>query len=251
MIRRRSHKEIEMMRLAAQILIETFHLVGKILEPGRKTGDIDKEIERFIHKSNGKAAFKGYRGFPKSCCISIDEEVVHGIPGKRAIEEGQIVSIDIGVEYGGYCADAAKTFSIGRVTEEKAQLIQVTEEALQRGIEQAVEGNRVSNIGRAIQMRAESAGFSVVRELVGHGIGTYLHEDPEIPNFVDERQSVSPRIYSGMVFAIEPMVNFGTYRIQILDDGWTVVTEDRKPSAHFEHTVAVTDNGPVILTLGR
>jgi methionyl aminopeptidase len=251
MIHRRSPKEIELIQAAAEILIETFRQVETILEPGKKTDEIDKEIERFINKSRGKPAFKGYRGFPKSSCISIDEEVVHGIPGKRIIREGQIISIDIGIEYGGYFADAARTFRIGTITAEKAKLIQVTEEALQKGIEQTIEGNHISDIGQAIQMRVESAGFSVVRDLVGHGIGTQLHEEPEIPNFVDEHRRISPRIFPGVVFAIEPMVNAGTYTIETLADGWTVVTEDRRPSAHFEHTVAVTENGPAILTLGR
>ncbi|MFC1562374.1 type I methionyl aminopeptidase, partial [candidate division KSB1 bacterium] len=182
---------------------------------------------------------------------SIDEVVVHGIPAEQIIAEGQIVGVDIGVELDGYFSDSARTFAVGEVSEEKKNLMRVTEKALEKAIEQAVINNRVSDISHAVQSIAEREGFSVVRDLVGHGIGAALHEEPEIPNFVDPRRDPQPKIQAGMVFAIEPMVNAGDYRISILQDGWTVVTADSKPSAHFEHTVAVTDNGPLILTLGR
>jgi len=251
MIHRRSLKEIDLMRLAAKILVETFHIVEKMIEPGIKTIDVDRAVENLITKSGALPAFKGYRGFPCSCCISIDEVVVHGIPNNRIIKEGQLVSVDIGVELNGYFADAARTFAIGTLSAEKKRLLKVTSDSLCKGIEQAMENNRVSDISRAIQNRVEKEGFSIVRDLVGHGIGSSLHEPPEIPNYVDDKREPQPRIQSGMVFAIEPMVNSGGSKIKFLSDGWTVVTSDRKPSAHFEHTVAVTDDGPDILTLGR
>jgi len=251
MIHRRSPKEIDLMRSAAKVLIETFHIVEKMVKPGIKTIDVDKAVEKFIVKSGARPAFKGYRGFPGSCCISIDEVVVHGIPNRRVMKEGQIVSVDIGVELNGYFADAARTFAVGTLSAEKKKLVEVTVDSLQRGIEQAIEGNRISDISRAIQNWVEQEGFSVVRDLVGHGIGSSLHESPEIPNYVDAKRGPQPQIQSGMVFAIEPMVNSGNKRIKFLSDGWTVVTSDRKPSAHFEHTVAITNDGPDILTLGR
>ena len=251
MINRRSSKEIEKMQAAADVLIETFHLVDRIVEPGIKTIEIDREVENHIRKSGGTPAFKGYRGYPGSTCISINEVVVHGIPGDRTLEAGQIVGIDIGVEMDGYFSDCAKTYALGEVSPEKKQLLEITEKALELGIEQAVIDNHVSDIGKEVQKFVEDAGFSVVRDLVGHGIGTKMHEPPEVPNYFDNRRGPLPRILEGMVFAIEPMVNVGTYDIKILEDGWTVVTVDNKPSAHFEHTVAVTNNGPRILTLGR
>ena len=251
MIHRRSKKEIAELQNSANVLIETFHLVDTLVEPGRKTGDIDREVEQFIRKSGGTPAFKGYRGFPASTCISIDEVVVHGIPDERVLKEGEIVGIDIGVELNGYFSDAARTYGVGAVSPEKKQLLTVTETALEKGIQQVRTGNRISDISRAVQTCAESEGFSVVRDMVGHGIGTSLHEEPEIPNFIDSRRGPMPRILEGMVFAIEPMINTGVFNISILQDGWTVVTNDHKPSAHFEHTVAVTEDGPLILTLGR
>jgi len=251
MIHCRSPKEIVKLQSAAHLLVETFQIVEKIVEPGRKTGDIDAAVEHFITKSGGKPAFKGYRGFPKSTCISIDKVVVHGIPGETPLAEGQIVGVDIGVELGGYYADAAKSYAVGAISGGKRRLLQVTEQALEKGIGQVQPGNRISDISRAVQTTAEAGGFSVVKELVGHGIGTALHEEPEIPNYIDERHGVQPRIQAGMVFAIEPMINAGVDAVKILSDGWTVVTADGKPSAHFEHTVTATEEGPVILTLGR
>lgn len=251
MINRRTSKELELMRTAARILVDTFHMVEEELKPGLTTKEIDDKIEKFIVNSDARPAFKGYKGFPGSSCISIDEVVVHGIPNQRIIAEGQLVSIDIGVEYKNYYSDSARTFVICSVTEEKQNLVKVTEDSLAKGIEQVIEGNRISDISHAIQSRIEPEGFSIVRDLVGHGIGTSLWEEPEIPNYVDERKGTQPKILSGMIFAIEPMVNIGDHQINFLSDGWTVVTSDNKPSAHFEHTVAVTDNGPEILTLGR
>lgn len=251
MINRRTSKELELLRTAARILVDTFHMVEEELKPGLTTKEIDDKIEKFIVDSGARPAFKGHKGFPGSSCISIDEVVVHGIPNQRIIAEGQLVSIDIGVEYKNYYSDSARTFAICSVTEEKQNLVNVTEDSLAKGIEQVIEGNRISDISHAIQIRIEPEGFSVVRDLVGHGIGTSLWEEPEIPNYVDERKGTQPKILSGMIFAIEPMVNIGDHQINFLSDGWTVVTSDNKPSAHFEHTVAVTDNGPEILTLGR
>ena len=251
MIYRRSREEITAMRSAAQILVETFHVVEKAVKPGVKSIDLDRMVEEFITKCNARPAFKGYRGFPNSTCISIDEVVVHGIPNQRMFEEGQIVSVDIGVELNGYYSDAARTFAVGDISSEKEMLLKTTEDSLHKGIEKAVIDNKISDISQAVQEHAEVGGYSVVRDLVGHGIGTSLHEAPEIPNFVDDRRGPQPRIQEGMVFAIEPMVNIGGYEITFLSDGWTVVTTDRKPSAHFEHTVAITHNGPDILTSGR
>ncbi len=251
MIYRRTSKEISKIKSAAEILVDTFRVVAKMIEPGVKTKDIDIAAEKFIVRFGARPAFKGYKGFPGSVCISIDEVVVHGIPDGRVINEGELVSVDIGVVLNGYFADAARTFATGPVSEEKSKLMETTEDSLNRGIEQTVEGNRISDISHAIQDRAESEGYSVVRELVGHGIGSSLHEEPEIPNFVDNRRDPQPQIQSGMVFAIEPMINVGGCDITFLSDGWAVVTSDRKPSAHFEHTVAVTTNGPEILTVGR
>ncbi len=251
MIYRRSPSEIEKMKAAAKILVKTFKLIDDLVEPGIETGKIDSEIEKYIRSAGAFPAFKGYRGFPASACISIDEVVVHGIPGNRSLETGQIVGIDIGVKLDGYYSDAAKTFAVGEISEDKKRLMDVTEKSLEKAIEQAIPDNRISDISKAVQNHAESNGYSVVRELVGHGIGENLHEEPEIPNYYDENRGPMPRIMPGMVFAIEPMINTGVKEIEFLRDGWTVVTADRKPSAHFEHTVAVTENGTEILTLGR
>lgn len=251
MIHRRSPKEIQRLQAAADLLVEAFHQIESEVKPGVATDEIDNIIEQSIIKSGGKPAFKGYRGFPKSSCISIDEVVVHGIPDGARLKNGQIVGIDIGVELNGYFSDAARSFSVGEISEEKERLLNVTEKALKKGIEQVVEGNRISDISKTIQDHVEKENFSVVRELVGHGIGSALHEEPEIPNFYDSRRGPQPKIQTGMVFAIEPMVNMGVYDVVTLPDGWTVITADKKPSAHFEHTVVLTENGSVILTLGR
>jgi len=203
--------------------------------------------EEYIKRHGGIPAFKGYRGYPRSLCVSVNEEVVHGIPGKRRLKEGDIVSLDLGVLMDGYYGDAAITVPVGKVSELAKKLIKVTEEALYRGIEMARPGNRLSDISHAIQTHVEKAGFSVVREFVGHGIGKQLHEEPQVPNFGPPNRG--PRLEPGMVLAIEPMVNTGTWEVRILPNGWTVVTADGGLSAHFEHTVAITDNGPEILSL--
>ncbi|MFC1553201.1 type I methionyl aminopeptidase [candidate division KSB1 bacterium] len=251
MIYCRSPKEIDLMRRAAEVLVKTFDLVTESIGPGTKSIELDRAVENYIVGSGAKPAFKGYRGFPNSTCISIDEVVVHGIPNDRKFENGQLVSIDIGVELNGYFADAARTYAIGEISDEKQKLMSVTENALEKGINEAVDGNRISNISGAIQTYAEDMGFSVVRDLVGHGIGQSLHEDPEIPNFIDERKGPQPKITTGMVFAIEPMINTGGWEVSFMPDGWTIITKDFSTSAHFEHTIAVTENGPEILTSGR
>ncbi len=249
MINIRSPREIEQLRLSSKILIETFHLIDKLIKPGIDTLILDREINRFIRSKGAKPAFNGYRGFPASVCISIDDEVVHGIPSKRKLAPGQIVGIDIGVEFQGYFSDAAKTYIIGEVSAKTQRLIEVTEQALHLGIRQAIAGNRLSDISHAIQEHVEAAGFSVVRDLVGHGIGRELHEEPQIPNY--GKANHGPRLKEGMVLAIEPMVNMGDYTVRTQNDKWTVRTSDGLPSAHFEHTVVVKNNAAEILTLGR
>ena len=240
--------QIEKIRESSKILVETFQHVRKFIRPGVRTIEIDREVERFIRSRGGAPSFKGFHDYPASVCISIDEVVVHGIPGKRRLEGGQIVGIDIGVNYRGYFSDAAFTFAVGKISPEKLELLRVTHEALYRGIEQAKAGNRLSDISHAIQVHAESRGFSVVRELVGHGVGLDVWEMPQVPNY--GAPGKGPKLVPGMVLALEPMVNMGTYEVLTESDGWTVVTRDRKPSAHFEHTIAITEKGTEILTEG-
>ena len=249
MINIRSPREIELLRNSSKILIETFRLVDDLIEPGIDTKTINFEIDRYIRSKSAKPAFNGYRGFPASACISIDDEVVHGVPSKRKLIPGQIVGIDIGVEYNGYFSDAAKTYVIGEITLATKKLIDVTRESLNIGIKQAVVGNRLSDISHAIQKYVESAGFSVVRDLVGHGIGRELHEEPQLPNY--GKPNRGPRLKEGMVLAIEPMVNMGGHKVIFEKDNWTVRTADGSPSAHFEHTVVVKNGSAEILTLGR
>ncbi|MFQ5772814.1 MAG: type I methionyl aminopeptidase [bacterium] len=249
MIHIRSKREIECIRNSCKIVIEAFNIVENLIRPGITTALVDKEIEQFIDSKGAKAAFKGYNGFPASSCISVEDEVVHGIPGKRILKEGEIVSVDIGVEFEGFFGDGAKTFAVGQVTPEKKHLMEVTLYSLNEGLKQAKAGNRLSNISHRIQTIVENAHYSVVRELVGHGIGRKLHEDPQIPNFGTPNSG--PRLRPGMVLAIEPMVNFGGYEVRTKSDNWTVVTEDGSPSAHFEHTIVVTNDEPEILTLNR
>lgn len=229
-------------------------IVAKVLEElkgyireGLSTKNIEQFIENLIIKLGGKPAFKGYRGYPASACVSINEQVVHGIPSDKVIiNEGDIVSIDVGVIIDGFYGDAAYTYGIGKISEEAKKLLKTTEEALYKGIEKAREGNRVGDISSAIQNYVELNGFSVVRAFVGHGIGRSLHEDPQIPNF--GREKTGPKLRAGMTIAIEPMVNSGTHEVTILSDGWTAVTKDGSLSAHFEHTVAITNDKPEILT---
>jgi len=245
----KSAREIELIKKSSQILIETFKLVDSLIKPGMVTKEIDKEVEKYIRSKGAKPAFKGYRDYPASACISIDDQVVHGIPSRRRLKEGQIVGIDIGVERDHYFSDAAKTYKVGQISEEKKRLLRITQEALELGIAAAIVGNRLSDISHAIQSHVEHAGFSVVRELVGHGVGRELHEDPQIPNYGKPHRG--PRLKEGMVLAIEPMVNMGGQEVIFEDDHWTVRTADGLPSAHFEHTIAITRNGAEILTLGR
>ncbi len=242
----KNSSEIEIIRKSCALVKGALDLAETRIKAGVSTKEIDLEIGDFIRKNDAKAAFLGFHGYPANTCISIDEQVVHGIPGNRILKDGEIVSVDIGVEYKGYFGDAARTFSVGNVSEEKQRLLKITKEALYCGIEQAREGNRLYDISAAIQQHVESAGFSVVRDLVGHGIGKSLHEAPQIPNF--GRPNHGPRLKSGMVFAIEPMVNIGTFDVMTLDDNWTVVTLDGLPSAHFEHDILIRDGKAEILT---
>lgn len=242
----KSPEEIEIMREAGRILASIFVELKSSLKSGQTTKEIDQITESLINKRNVKPAFKGYRGFPGCACVSVNEEIVHGIPGDKKVIEGDLVSVDVGIIYEEFYSDSAKTFCIGSVAPELRNLLEVTEESLNQGISQALVGKRLSDISHAVQKYVEANHFSVVREFVGHGIGRNLHEDPEIPNFGSPNQG--PILKPGMVFAIEPMVNLGDWQTRITDDGWTVVTKDGKPSAHFEHTIAITDNGPQILT---
>ena len=217
---------------------------------GLSTWQLDVWAEEYARQHDAAPAFKGYHGFPGSLCVSINEQVVHGIPSQKVIlEEGDIVSIDFGVRYKGFYGDAAVTLTIGKIDVKKADLLKVTRESLYKGIEQARVGKRINDISTAVQNHVESYGYSVVKQFVGHGIGTALHEGPEVPNYGSDNKT-SPRIMAGMVLAIEPMVNLGKYEVKVLKDGWTVVTKDKSPSAHFEHSVAVTESGPLILSDG-
>lgn len=247
MIEIKSESEISLIREAGRIVRIVLEETSGIARPGITTGGLDTKAEEIIRKFKARSAFKGYRGFPGNICTSINEQVVHGIPGSVKLRDGDILSIDVGVEKNGFYADAAVTVGIGdEVSRTASDLIKTTEEALKAGIEKAVEGNRLFDISHAIQAYAEARGYSVVRDFVGHGIGRDMHEDPEIPNF--GKPDAGPRLKSGMVLAIEPMVNEGKYEVDILSDGWTAVTRDKKLSAHFEHTVCVADKGAKILT---
>ncbi|MBW1790676.1 MAG: type I methionyl aminopeptidase [Deltaproteobacteria bacterium] len=245
----KSAEEIQILQEANQIVALTLAMVRRNIEPGISTLQLDKLAEKFVQKKNAVPAFKGYRGFPGSLCVSINEQVVHGIPSKKVkLREGDIISIDFGVKYKGFYGDAAITVPVGSIDENTEKLIAVTRTSLQKAIAQVQSGNRISDISLAVQEYVERNGFSVVRQFVGHGIGQNLHEPPEIPNYV--RKERSPKLMPGMVLAIEPMVNAGKADVKILKDGWTVITADKKPSAHFEHSVAVTENGPLVLSLG-
>jgi len=243
----KSEREIQQLKRSNVMVAEVFEKLRGMIQPGITTKELDQVAEEYILLKGARPAFKGYRGFPATLCISINDEVVHGIPGQRRLKEGDIVSLDVGVNYLGYFGDAAITFPVGEVDPEAKRLLDVTEKALYIGIERAKVGNRLFDISYAIQSWVESHGFSVVRDFVGHGIGRELHEEPQIPNFGMPHQG--PRLGKGMVFALEPMVNEGTYEVRVLPDGWTVVTADGKRSAHFEHTIAITDNGAEILSV--
>jgi len=242
----KSANEVDILRKAGKILSSIVVSLQGSLTSGMSTKDIDLKAEELVRQNKVTAAFKGYHGFPGVACISVNECVVHGIPGPRIIKDGDIVSLDIGIIYEGYYSDTAVTVPVGNISPEIRRLLDVTQASLFRGIEQARPGNRLSDISFAVQSFVEMHGFSVVRDFVGHGIGRALHEEPEIPNY--GRAGQGPVLAEGMVFAIEPMVNMGTHRTKTLSDGWTVVTEDGKPSAHFEHTIVITAQGPEILT---
>lgn len=242
----KSKQQIELMREASKIVAETHQILKEAVRPGISTLELDKIAEDNIRKYNAIPSFKGYGGFPGSICASVNDEVVHGIPGSRILKEGDIVSLDIGAYYKGYHSDSAKTHGVGVISEEDRKLIEVTKQSFYEGIKFAKEGYRLSDISHAIQEYVEKYGFSVVRDLVGHGIGTQLHEDPQIPNY--GLPGKGPRLQSGMVLAIEPMINAGRYKVKILSDDWTVVTADGKKSAHYEHTIAITEDEPIILS---
>lgn len=249
----KSEKEIELMAESNRIVAETLKYIEPFVNEGVTTLELDREIESFILSKGSKPAFKGYggtrrrKGFPASACISVNEEVVHGIPSERKLKSGDIVSIDIGVLKNGYYGDSAKTFPVGEISSKKKNLLKVTEESLYKGIAKATAGNTVNDIAVAVQTHVEGSGYGVVRDLVGHGIGKNLHEEPPVPNFYS--QAGNTRLKAGMTIAIEPMVNYGHYGVKTLSDGWTIVTQDGEPSAHFEHTILITAEEPKILTI--
>lgn len=246
MIILKTERELTAMRKAGRIVAQALAELEKAVTPGITLKELDQIAENYIVQHGAKPAFKGLYGFPATICASVNEEVVHGIPGSRKLKEGDILGIDIGTLVDGHYGDMARTIPVGKVSKEAQKLIQVTEEALYQGIKQATEGNRLSDVSHAIQSYVEKHGFSVVRDFVGHGIGEKMHESPQIPNF--GKPGMGPRLRHGMTLAIEPMVNVGTYEVLTREDGWTVVTRDKSLSAHFEHTVAITPDGPEILT---
>lgn len=238
--------EIDKARVSNRIVAEALSVLREKVRPGVTTRELDKIAEGVAEKRGAKPAFKGYRGYPYSLCTSVNEEVVHGMPSNRVLVEGDIIGLDFGVYYQGLYGDAAITLPVGRVSEQAARLMQVTLQSLYSAIDQACDGNRLGDISAAVQETAEAAGYSIVRDFVGHGIGKSMHEEPQIPNFGKKGRGIE--LKKGMILAIEPMVNAGKYRVRILSDGWTVITEDGSLSAHFEHSVAITDNGPEILS---
>jgi methionyl aminopeptidase len=242
----KSDREIEIMKEAGKIAAEAHKLVSEMIEVGITTKELDEEVEKFIRSKNAVPTFKGYQGFPASICASINEEVVHGIPDNRKLLDGDIISVDIGVTYKGYVGDTAKTYPVGKISDDAKRLIEVTRKSFYEGIKFAKEGYRLSDISHAIQKCVEEEGFSVVRDFVGHGVGRDMHEDPQIPNFGEPNKG--PRLKKGMTFAIEPMVNEGKYHVLMLENNWTVITRDKKLSAHYEHSIAITDGEPYILT---
>ena len=247
MIILKNHDEISKMRKAGKIVGETLLLLEKEVKPGVTTANLDRIAEEFITKHGAKPSFKGLYGFPSSLCISVNEQVIHGFPGSYVLKEGDIVSVDCGACIDGFHGDAARTFPVGNISKEAQRLIDITRDSFFKGIEYAKVGNRLSDISYEIQSYVEAAGFSVVRDFVGHGIGRNVHEDPNVPNF--GKSGRGPKLQEGMVLAIEPMVNAGTYKVKTLKDGWTVVTADNSLSAHYENTVAILSDGPEILTL--
>ena len=246
MIYIRSQKEVDIMKKAGRIVCDTLCMLEEFIKPGIETIELDSIAEKYIVSQGAIPGFKGLYGFPATLCISVEDEVVHGLPGSRVLKEGEIVGIDVGSIVDGYYGDHARTFPVGKIDEQHEKLLAVTQESLMKGIEQAVDGNRIGDISNAIQLHSENHGYGVVAELVGHGIGTNLHEDPQIPNCGIKGKG--PKIKEGMCFAIEPMINLGTADIFTKSDNWTICTADGKPSAHFEHTVTITKNGAEILT---
>ncbi len=246
----KSPSELELMHAANQVVATVRDEVVERVAPGVTTGDLDSFAEARVRELGGVPAFKGYRGFPATLCLSLNEEVVHGIPSaERRLAPGDILGIDLGVKLDGYYGDSAITVPVGAVEPEVSRLLEVTEGSLQAAIRQCQSGNRVGDISSAVQLHVEAQGFSIVRDFVGHGIGKSLHEDPQVPNFGDP--GIGPRLRPGMVLAIEPMVNMGQAGVEVLDDGWTAVATDRRPSAHFEHSVAITEEGPWVLSLAE
>ena len=246
MLHIRTVREISLIAASCQIVADTLNMLSDHINPGVRIIDLDKMAEEFILSRDARPAFKGYMGFPSTLCVSVDDEVVHGIPSDRYLEEGQIVGIDCGAEKEGYYGDHAITFSVGNVSESRKKLMQTTKDCLMKGIAEAKPGNFVSDIGYAIQTHAEGNGYSVVRELVGHGIGSSLHEEPQIPNYGTPNQGY--KLCEGMCIAIEPMINMGNKEVKTDSDGWTIRTSDGEVSAHFEHTIAITSDGPKILS---
>jgi methionyl aminopeptidase len=247
MIIGKSKRELEKMRAAGRLVGQVREHLRSMVRPGITTLEIDRVAEKIIRDAGALPTFKGYNGFPYSICASVNEQIVHGFPSNYALKEGDIFSIDCGVTLEGFVGDTAATVPVGKVDDEKLRLIRVTEECLERAIQQCRPGNRLGDIGWAVQQHAEANGYSVVRDYVGHGIGRRMHEDPQIPNY--GRPGLGDKIKAGYVFAVEPMVNQGTHFTKVLKDGWTVVTVDGKPSAHAEHTIAITEDGPEVLTL--
>jgi len=247
MIIGKSKRELEKMRAAGQLVGRVLLYLRALAAPGVTTMDIDRAAEKMIRDAGALPTFKGYNGFPYSICASVNEQIVHGFPSNYKLKDGDIFSIDVGVTLEGFVGDTATTVPVGNVSEDRLKLIRVTEECLRRAIEQCRPGKHLGDIGWAVQEHAEANGYSIVRDYVGHGIGRRMHEDPQIPNY--GRPGLGPKIKSGYVFAVEPMVNLGTHHTKVLSDGWTVVTVDGQPSAHVEHTIAITDDGPEVLTL--
>ena len=246
MVYTRSNREINLISKSCQIVADTLEMLSEFIVPGMSVLDLDKKAENYIISCGARPAFKGYMGFPSTLCISIDDAVVHGIPSNEVLKEGQIVGIDCGAELDGYYGDHARTFPVGKISDEKLNLMNITQASLYKAIEKAIPGNYVGDIGHAVQSYVEPFGYSVVRELVGHGIGENLHEDPQIPNY--GKPNAGYKLHAGMCIAIEPMINLGSNEIYTSKDGWTILTSDGCPSAHFEHTIAIKEDGPHILS---
>ncbi len=247
MIELKSKTELEKIGESCRIVAAALKMVEEMVRPGIETREIDQRVREFIKKEDATPSFLGYRGYPASTCISINEVIVHGIPGKRRIKDGDLVSVDIGAYKNGFHGDAARTFLVGDVSDEKKRITKVVKESLERGIAAAKPYGRLSDVSAAIQKHAEKHGFSVVRDLVGHGIGRNMHEEPQVPNYGTPGNG--PVLQPGMVLAVEPMINAGTFETETLEDGWTIVTADRRVSAHWENTIAITENGVAVLTV--